>query len=222
MTKTSLAKGGRPDKHAAVLLGQHIVDVADSLFVAKGYAATSMASIASCARIGKQTLYSRYPDKAALFREVVSRRINRMLVAVNDSHMDDPVAGVKVLGRAALAIVLDPEFVTLNRIVIAESNHFPEMASLAADCWGAAFVARCAELIGTAQCAGLCKTGDPLAITRIFLWGLVGAPLHFALAGGDRLFTRENELNDYFEMAWQLFSYGVVGCENPGTHRDEN
>jgi AcrR family transcriptional regulator len=222
MTKISLAKGGRPDKQAAALLGQHIVDVADSLFVAQGYAATSMASIASCARIGKQTLYSRYPDKAALFREVVSRRINRMLVAVDDAHMDDPLAGVKVLGRAALANVFDAEFVTLNRIVIAESNHFPELASLAADCWGAPFIARCAELIGAAQCAGVCKTGDPMAIARIFLWGLVGAPLYYALAGGDQPLSHENERNDYFEMAWQLFSHGVLGCENPGTLRDEN
>jgi TetR/AcrR family transcriptional regulator, regulator of autoinduction and epiphytic fitness len=65
MTKTSLAKGGRPDKQATELLGQHVVDVADSLFIAKGYTATSMTTIAACARVGKQTLYRRYPDKAA-------------------------------------------------------------------------------------------------------------------------------------------------------------
>jgi AcrR family transcriptional regulator len=222
MTKTSLAKGGRPDKQATELLGQHIVDVADTLFVANGFAATSMASIASCARIGKQTLYSRYPDKAALFREVVSRRINRMLVAVDDADMDDPLAGVKVLGRAALANVFDAEFVTLNRIVIAESNHFPELASLAVDRWGSPFIARCAELIGAVQRADVCKTGDPMAIARIFLWGLVGAPLYCALAGRDQPFSDENELNDYFEIAWQLFLHGVAGSENPPTLWDEN
>ena len=210
MTKISLAKGGRPDKEAAALLGQHIVDVADSLFVANGFAATSMATIASCARIGKQTLYRRYPDKAALFHEVISRRINRMLLLVDDVRAGDPLAEVKMLGRAALANVVDPEFVTLNRIVIAESNHFPELASFAADCWASGFVGRCAELIRNAQCAGICKMGDPTAIARTFLWSLVGAPFYSALIGGDALFAGEDELNDYFEMAWQLFVHGVV------------
>lgn len=202
------AKIGRPDKQATELLGQHIVDVADTLFVAKGYAVTSMASIASCARVGKQTLYCRYPDKAALFREVVSRRINRMLFAVEDARVGDPLAEVKALGRAALANVLDPEFVTLNRIVIAESQHFPEFASVAADCWTPLFVAHCAESIRSAQCTGFCRTGDPMAVARIFLWSLVGAPVHWALAGGCPQFIGENEREDYFEMAWQLFLHG--------------
>jgi AcrR family transcriptional regulator len=222
MTKTSLAKGGRPDKHAAALLGQHIVDVADSLFVAKGYAVTSMATIALHARIGKQTPYHRYPDKAALFHEVVSRRINRMLLLVDDVRAGDPLAEVKMLGRAALANVVDPEFVTLNRIVIAESNHFPELGSFAVDCWGCVFVGRCAELIRNAQCAGVCKTGDPTAIARIFLWSLVGAPFYSALIGGDAVLAREDDLNDYFEMAWQLFLHGVVSWKNPGSLQDKS
>jgi AcrR family transcriptional regulator len=106
-------------KQTAALLEQRIVDVADSLSVAKGYAVTSMATIASYARVGKQTLYRRYPDKAALFCEVVSRRINRMLFVVGDAHMDDPLAEAKMLGRAALAHVLDP--------VSASDRH---------NCWG--------------------------------------------------------------------------------------
>src|SRR5690348_8014471 len=74
-------KAGRPPKAKVQALGDHVVAVADGLFLAHGYGATSMAMVATKARVGKLTLYSRYPDKAALFREVVKRRVDAMITA---------------------------------------------------------------------------------------------------------------------------------------------
>src|SRR3984957_10424192 len=105
-------RAGRPPKEQAEALGDHVVEVADALFIERGYGATSMATVASQARVGKQTLYRRFPDKAALFREVVRRRIDAMIVTPADGVVDrDPLGELKKMGRAALDTVLDPEFV---------------------------------------------------------------------------------------------------------------
>jgi AcrR family transcriptional regulator len=202
-------KAGRPDKEAAQLLGLYVIDIADQLFIENGYAGTSMAAIAVRARIGKQTLYRRYPDKAALFRDVISRRINKLIHAVEDEHIDDPVCELKAWGLTALINALDPEFVTLNRIVIAEASLFPELASLAADCWRSVFINHCGKSIQKAQDAGLLIQGDPSVIANAFLWGLVGAPLHQALICGQPLIGK-NEFDDYFEVGWQMFMHGLA------------
>src|SRR5215469_2723283 len=88
-------RAGRPPKEQAEALGDHVVAVAGALFIEKGYGATSMATVATRARVGKQTLYRRFPDKAALFREVIRRRLDVMLIPEADSSEDgDPMAAL--------------------------------------------------------------------------------------------------------------------------------
>jgi AcrR family transcriptional regulator len=122
-----------------------------------------VAAIASSARVGKQTLCSRYPDKAALFREVVGRRIDRMLLAAGEIHADDPLVGIEVLGRTALAIALDPDFLTLKRIVIAHKvqHEFERIQrSLGAVSFVESSAANSSILSTTQSSAGPCMAGS--------------------------------------------------------------
>jgi TetR/AcrR family transcriptional regulator, regulator of autoinduction and epiphytic fitness len=203
-----ISSAGRPVEHAADLLGDKVIGTADALFIEKGYAATSMATVASRSRVGKQTLYRRYPDKAALFREVVRRRIEGMTYAVKEARILDPSSELKALGRAALTSALDPDFITLNRIAIAESAMFPELAFSVAECWRTNFADRCMESIKRAQDVGLLKLGDPQTIANIFLWGLVGGPFYHALMRG-HLLKGDTGRDDYLETAWRLFLDGL-------------
>ncbi|HEX4507419.1 MAG TPA: TetR/AcrR family transcriptional regulator, partial [Alphaproteobacteria bacterium] len=163
-------RAGRPPKEQAEALGDHVVAVADALFIANGYGATSMATVASQARVGKQTLYRRFPDKAALFREVVRRRLDAMMPATEEAEACDPMATLKEMGRRALGIVLDGEFLRLYRIIIAEALPFPELAAAAADHWGSGCVDLCVDAIKEAQARGLCRPGDPLTLAQTYLW----------------------------------------------------
>jgi AcrR family transcriptional regulator len=203
------AKVGRPPKEQAEALGDHVVAVADALFIEKGYGATSMATVSARARVGKQTLYRRFPDKAALFREVIRRRIDAMIMTPADGATGrDPLGELKKMGRTALNTVLDPEFVRLYRIIIAEALPFPELASAAADNWGSSFGDHCIDAIRQAQSLGVCKPGDPETLAQCFLWSLVGEAFLKGLAGQERL-NCESDRDGHLETVWQVFLKGI-------------
>jgi TetR/AcrR family transcriptional regulator of autoinduction and epiphytic fitness len=202
-------RAGRPAKDMVQALGDHVVEIADALFIEKGYGATSMATVASRARVGKQTLYRRYPNKAALFREVIRRRIDAMLVPPQEDPPGcDPLNYLKRMAVAALDTVLEPEFITLHRIVIAEALPFPELACAAADNWGSSFVGRCVAAIEHAQKLGRCRAGNPEAMAQCLLWSLVGQPFHKALTGEVTL-TNAEERREHLEFGWRIFLEGV-------------
>jgi AcrR family transcriptional regulator len=187
-----------------------VIGVADALFIEKGYGATSMATVALRARVGKQTLYRRFPDKAALFREVIRRRIDSLVAGPDDGVIDgDPLAELKSLGGAALNAVLDAEFIRLFRIVIAEAEPFPELACAAADNFGSSFIDRCRNAIERAQAMTRCKAGDPEKLAKCFIWSLVGDPFHKALSGQSVL-TRQAERDDQLELVWAVFVAGIT------------
>ncbi len=202
-------RAGRPPREQAEALGDHVIAIADALFIEKGFGATSMATVAARARVGKQTLYRRFPDKGALFREVIRRRIDGMITEPDgDLQERDPLAQLKSLGAAALDTVLDPQFIRLYRIIIAEAEPFPELACAASDNFGSSFVPRCREAIGRAQAAGSCVQGDPEALAQSFLWSLVGQPFHKALSGQSLLAT-DSERRQHLDFVWRVFTNGV-------------
>jgi AcrR family transcriptional regulator len=202
-------KTGRPSRQQAEALGDHVVAVADALFIENGYGATSMATVASRARVGKQTLYRRFPDKAALFREVIRRRIDAMIVTPADGATGrDPLGELKKMGRAALDIVLDPEFVRLYRIIIAEALPFPELACAASDHWGSSFKDRCIDAIRQAQAMGICKPGNPETLAQCFLWSLIGEAFLNGLAGQERLACK-GDSDVHLELVWRVFLNGI-------------
>jgi TetR/AcrR family transcriptional repressor of mexJK operon len=107
------------------------------LFTERGYERTTMDAIAAAARVSKQTLYSYYPDKAALFIAVirsasVERPANRQAPgpAILDPVTEPALASA--LTQLLVWIVdgmLEPGYLALLRVVIAESGRFPELAS---------------------------------------------------------------------------------------------
>jgi AcrR family transcriptional regulator len=202
-------KAGRPLKEQAEALGDHVVAVADALFIEKGYGAISMATVALRARVGKQTLYRRFPDKPALFREVIRRRIDAMIVTPADGIADrDPLGELKKMGRAALDIVLEPEFVRLYRIIIAEALPFPELACAASDYWGSSLKDRCIDAIRKAQATRICKPGDPETLAQCFLWSLIGEAFLMGLSGQKRL-ACGGDRDAHLELVWRVFLNGI-------------
>jgi AcrR family transcriptional regulator len=208
MEGQSIKKAGRPDREAAEAISDHVIRVADALFTEKGYGVTSMAMVASRARIGKDTLYRRYPDKATLFRDVVRRRIDDMLREISEGDDRDPLKRLKSMGAAVLDKMLEPEFVKLQRIIIAEAASFPELGAAASDRWGSGCTEICMNIVEQAQTAGGCRPGRPDIIARSFLWGLVGDPFYLALIGETPLATKA-ERWDYLDAAWRLFIIGA-------------
>jgi AcrR family transcriptional regulator len=108
-----------------------ILEAASREFQANGYAATCMNSVARSAGISTKTLYRLIPTKAELFANVVSDRIGQFILAIDDEVLDalDPPAALERILIAYGTLTLNPETVAINRLVIGESDRFPEIAA---------------------------------------------------------------------------------------------
>ena len=195
---------GRPSKSEAEVLGEHVTRIAEALFVVHGFTGTSMTMVAENARIGKQTLYRRFPDKSALFREVIGRRIDAMLPPSTAGADIAPIDQLRKIGEVALAAVLDPSFVNLYRIVVGEASAFPELAASFCNQFVSVYVTRMTGVIQSAQTLGRCRQTAPHIVASSFLWALIGAPLLEGVAGLTSLTTRRNR-DAHFEAVFGLF-----------------
>ncbi len=124
------ARGGRPSRAEAEEIGERILDVASALFLAEGYGATSIESVARQARISKRTFYHRFADKGALFGAVVHRLVTRLRPSEGELQLGEGGIAEKLtrLARLILAAALSPEALALHRVIVAEAARFPELA----------------------------------------------------------------------------------------------
>ncbi len=105
------------------------------MFMEHGFEATSMDRVAEAASVGKATLYARYSDKAALFVDVLRRRILQFYEPLEEEFAG-PLDGADLettLQRLATRLLdksLMPGAVALGRILSAQGPNFPDLASL--------------------------------------------------------------------------------------------
>jgi AcrR family transcriptional regulator len=108
-----------------------IIEAANTQFHENGYAAASIAAIAQEAGVSTKTLYRLFPTKADLFSDLITDRISRFLLAL-DPHALAACGLRDGLERLLLAygmLTLSEETVTMMRLVIGESDRFPEIAT---------------------------------------------------------------------------------------------
>ena len=106
------------------------IEAAALEFQANGYAGAGMEAVAQRAGISTKTLYRLVPTKADLFKSVVSDRAGRFILAI-----DEQVVGAldleSALERILIAygrLTLDQEVIAMTRLVLGESDRFPEIA----------------------------------------------------------------------------------------------
>src|SRR5689334_4482959 len=106
-----------------------ILDVARDCFLSLGYAATSMSAIA--ARLGgsKGTLYNYFKSKEELFAAMMERQCGELSDVLFDvsSVGDDPIHRLTHYGRSFLELLMAPLPLAIHRLVVAESERFPEL-----------------------------------------------------------------------------------------------
>jgi AcrR family transcriptional regulator len=117
----------RPDEDTRHL----IIEAAADEFQANGYASTSMAAVARSAGISTKTMYRLVQTKADLFKGVVSDRIGRFMLAIDPEALDalEPTQGLERMLIAYGTLTLDEGTIAMIRLVLGESDRFPELAA---------------------------------------------------------------------------------------------
>ena len=122
---------GRPQARSDDETRAIIFDAARGEFAATGYAATSMESVAKRAGVSTKTLYRLIPNKAALFEAMVTNRIagfvSRVQLRACEGGSDIAAALADAL-TACGELMLDGDVIALQRVILADTDKFPEVA----------------------------------------------------------------------------------------------
>jgi AcrR family transcriptional regulator len=100
-------------------------------FLQGGYAATSMARIATTAGVSKETLYSYFESKEKLFAAIVQYTAEQHLqqVFASEPLPADPVEQLRILAAKSITPEnLDPMRMNFYRLIVGESGRFPDLA----------------------------------------------------------------------------------------------
>jgi AcrR family transcriptional regulator len=154
---------GRPQVRSDDETRHLIIEAAGRVFRAKGYAGTCIGEVAQEAGVSTKTLYRLIPTKAELFTSVISERIGRFMLDVDAGGIGtrDVTSALERILVVYGNLTLDPEVIAVNRLVIGESDRFPEIATAFYELAITRTTAAIAEWLEM-QCArGLLKLDDP-------------------------------------------------------------
>ncbi|HEY3912803.1 MAG TPA: TetR/AcrR family transcriptional regulator [Stellaceae bacterium] len=111
---------------------ESILAAAKEEFLANGFGAVSMDTIAREAGVSKATVYAHFAGKEELFGAVIGRECERRFAGLRVGELDpgDVRASLTLLGRRFLELLLSPDAVALHRIILAEVTRFPALGEV--------------------------------------------------------------------------------------------
>jgi TetR/AcrR family transcriptional regulator, mexJK operon transcriptional repressor len=170
---------GRPPAHEVAARAENLLDVATEVFLDKGFKGASMSEIARRAGASKQTLYTRYPSKAALFAALVERKASHLFEAIGPLGEGRNLRETLVhCGSELLELIVSEDARGVHRVVIAECMEFPELGELFWERGPGKTRAMLANYLRAQQKLGNIQCGDPEQAVEVFLGLLVsGASL---------------------------------------------
>ena len=178
MATTSAARksNGVPSKRDAIL------EAAARVFVESGYADASMDEIARQAGVSKQTVYSHFGSKKALFEAIIQGKCRGLMPPdlLKWSAGQDHEKILRLFAHGFLMTILAAPNTALFRVVIAESVRFPELAAIFYRAGPATACDYLAGYLGKLHQAGALSAPEPKESAHQF----------FTLLRGDLYFRR--------------------------------
>jgi AcrR family transcriptional regulator len=203
------ARRGRPTREEATELKERLREGAVSAFLEYGYDGATMEAIAAAAGVTKRTLYARYPDKRAVFVDVIpwalSREVDR---DVKRKIKDDDLPGALTeIARGAIKRALDPDTRRLHRVVMNESDRFPEFEVSSETLGWSRRQRQLMDVLRHHQAAGNIEVDDIELAAEHFLAMVEALPARLADFG---VFRSKRQEERHLKVAVNLFLRGVL------------
>lgn len=188
---------------------QAIMEAATAVFMANGYAGTSMDDIARLAAVSKQTVYKHFADKEKLFAEIVlatTDRIEAMIDLVADvpADADSLEENLLRLARHFLITLTQPQVLQLRRLIIANADTFPDLGAAWYEQGFGRVLATLAESFHRLADQGLLRIDDPFLAANHFSSLLLWIPVNKAMFHGSPQHTQP-ELDHYADAGVRAF-----------------
>jgi TetR/AcrR family transcriptional regulator, mexJK operon transcriptional repressor len=108
-----------------------ILDAARKVFLEVGFGAASMDTIASEAKVSKQTVYNHFGSKEDLFAAMIRNSCEQMTLAFAEAAKDgNPEKTLRAIGRVHASFMSSDDKHALRRILMAEAPRFPDLARI--------------------------------------------------------------------------------------------
>lgn len=183
-----------------------LVDVAEKIFLERGFTDTTMQTIAEQAGASKETLYRHFASKELLFAEIVSRKaaeINGPDAAT--TRGEPPQIALSELGMGLLRHILRNQSTSLFRMVVMESARTGELGQLFYERGPGVTVERLATYLKGATKRGELRCEDPLTASRLFLGAVVSHyHLHCLIQAGPKL-PSERQMKLHVQAVIEMF-----------------
>ena len=165
-----------PARRRSGARAERLLDVATEVFLDKGFKGASVSEIARRAGASKQTLYARYPSKAALFAALVERKASRLFERIGPLGEGRSLRETLIhCGYELLELISSEEAHGVHRVVIAESTEFPELGEIFWDRGPGKTRAMLANYLRAQQKLGNIQCGEPEQAVEILLAMIISA-----------------------------------------------
>ncbi|MGH2461939.1 MAG: TetR/AcrR family transcriptional regulator [Chloroflexota bacterium] len=160
---------------------EHVRSVAQRLFVELGFEGTTMDAIANAASVSKPTLYRYYHNKETLFADVLrGLNVRRVWSDAPTVVIDHPITSraelarlLTALAQRAVSHLLDPTYLGLLRVLIAEIPRFPQLAPIFRVIVRDEGPHVLSSVLERARAAGLVHAPTSEALARLFIGPLL-------------------------------------------------
>lgn len=199
-----------PSRPSSIRKHQALLDAAERAFLALGFERAVVDDIADEAGVSKTTAYNHFGSKEALFVAVVRRltvgvadAVDAALPAIAGS--DDLGPQLESYAVALLDGVLDPRVMALRRLVIRESDRFPELAAVFWRTGPRRAMNHFRDAIEGLASAGALAVEDPTVAAETFNWLVLAAPVNAAMFLGDDALPDDAERGELAHRATAIF-----------------
>jgi TetR/AcrR family transcriptional regulator, mexJK operon transcriptional repressor len=151
---------------------EQIATAGRRLFLAHGFAGTSMDAVTAEAGVSKQTLYAYFPAKVDLLKAILDRELARLAL---EGPLPEPqtlpeLRGLLVQFATRLTqTLLHPDSVALIRLVLGEAFRIPELRDTVRQAFPMRGLQGIAAIVGRADELGLIEAPDIDLTARMLL-----------------------------------------------------
>lgn len=200
---------GRPTQDEASRLTEKLIDIARSLFEEEGFSAVSMNRIAATAGVGKDTLYSRFPNKEALFFAVIDRQAQQhrsTCPALEGSDM--PVEdALRQYARWIVQASSSPGAISRNLLFYREGQRFPQLGEIFMKSYDNMFVSPIEKYFAFLKGRGAYRGIAAEKVARLFCNAVLSSLNNRLIVRHDMPDARE--VNRHIDNVVQIFVYGL-------------
>ena len=188
--------------------GRAILDAGWALFLERGVEATPIEAIAARAGVSKVTLYTHYPDKAALFRAAVEREMERIEVAqrvqASDGQPGEVAEQLRGFGLGIMTFLTSKPAIDFYSVVAGELRRHEDLARAFYDLGPGRTRRNLAGVIAAAVARGELTAVDP-AHAAEELFGMWQGFTNFQMALGIDIAAIREGMPERVERAVALF-----------------